>query len=46
MYSTAVGLVLHGLRQQGPAAARGGDGVRGQIGVVRQRMVEWLREFF
>ena len=46
MYSTAVGLVLHGLRQQSSGAARSGDGVRGQIGVVRQRMVEWLREFF
>jgi cell division protein FtsA len=46
MYSTAVGLVLHGLKQNGDASARHGDGVLGQLGVVRERMMEWLREFF
>src|SRR6266571_1082853 len=44
MYSTAVGLVLHGLRQQGHG--RRGEGVLGQIGVVGDRMMGWLREFF
>jgi cell division protein FtsA len=44
MYSTAVGLVLHGLKAQGQA--RHGDGVLGQLGVVRERMMGWLREFF
>src|SRR5437867_3986499 len=44
MYSTAVGLVLHGLRQQGHG--RRGEGVLGQIGVVGERMMGWLREFF
>jgi cell division protein FtsA len=44
MYSTAVGLVLHGLRQD----ARGsrGEGVLGQLESVRERMMGWLREFF
>jgi cell division protein FtsA len=44
MYSTAVGLVLHGLKAQG--GVRHGDGVLGQLGVVRERMMGWLREFF
>ena len=44
MYSTAVGLVLHGLRQD--AHGRRGDGVLGQLGMVRERMMGWLREFF
>jgi cell division protein FtsA len=44
MYSTAVGLVLHGLKSQGQV--RHGDGVLGQLGVVRERMMGWLREFF
>jgi cell division protein FtsA len=44
MYSTAVGLVLHGLNAQGHA--RHGDGVLGQLGAVRERMMGWLREFF
>jgi cell division protein FtsA len=44
MYSTAVGLVLHGLRQEG--TARSVDGVLWQLGVVRERMIGWLREFF
>jgi cell division protein FtsA len=45
MYSTAVGLVLHGLRQAGHGT-RHGDGVLGQLGAVRERMMGWLREFF
>jgi cell division protein FtsA len=45
MYSTAVGLVLHGLRQQGQAGARK-DGMLRPLGRAGQRVVEWLREFF
>src|SRR5262250_1831948 len=37
MYSTAVGLVLHGLKQD--PRLRHGDGMRGQLGVVRERMM-------
>jgi cell division protein FtsA len=44
MYSTAVGLVLHGLRQGGHG--RRGEGVLGQLGAVRERMMGWLRDFF
>jgi hypothetical protein len=44
MYSTAVGLVLHGLKRDGHG--RRGEGVLGQIGVVGERMMGWLREFF
>jgi cell division protein FtsA len=44
MYSTAVGLVLHGLKQDDHG--RRGEGVLGQLGVVRERMMGWLREFF
>jgi cell division protein FtsA len=44
MYSTAVGLVLHGLKQD--THGRRGEGVLGQIGVVGERMMGWLREFF
>jgi cell division protein FtsA len=44
MYSTAVGLVLHGLKQDGHG--RRAEGVLGQLGVVRERMMGWLREFF
>jgi cell division protein FtsA len=44
MYATAVGLVLHGLKAQ--SDARHGDGVLGQLGAVRERMMGWLREFF
>jgi cell division protein FtsA len=44
MYSTAVGLVLHGLKQNGEG--RRAEGVLGQLGVVRERMMGWLREFF
>jgi cell division protein FtsA len=45
MYATAVGLVLHGLKQQGQTA-RNGDGVLAPLGRVGHRMIEWLREFF
>jgi cell division protein FtsA len=45
MYSTAVGLVLHGLKQAGPGI-RHGEGMVGQFGVVRERVIGWLREFF
>jgi cell division protein FtsA len=45
MYSTAVGLVLHGLKQTRDGA-RHGEGVLGQLGAVRERMMGWLREFF
>ncbi len=44
MYSTAVGLVLHGLRQGGHG--RRAEGVLGQLGAVRERMMGWLRDFF
>src|SRR5215510_1741512 len=44
MYSTAVGLVLHGLKQDGHG--RRGEGVLGQLEAVRERMMGWLREFF
>jgi cell division protein FtsA len=44
MYSTAVGLVLHGLREDG--RGHRAEGVLGQLGVVRERMMGWLREFF
>ena len=44
MYSTAVGLVLHGLKQDGHG--RRGEGVLGQLGVVRERMMGWFRDFF
>jgi cell division protein FtsA len=46
MYSTAVGLVLHGLKQHGAAGTHHGDGVLGQLGAMRERMMGWLREFF
>jgi hypothetical protein len=45
MYSTAVGLVLHGLKQTGHGV-RHGDGVLGQLGMMGERMMGWLREFF
>ena len=44
MYSTAVGLVLHGLKQGG--GGRRAEGVLGQLEVARERMMGWLREFF
>jgi cell division protein FtsA len=46
MYSTAVGLVLHGRKLQGRPTARHGDGVLGQLGAVRERWMGWLRELF
>src|SRR5262245_41868263 len=45
MYSSAVGLVLHGLKQVGHGRVRQ-EGVLGQLGAVRERMMGWLREFF
>ena len=46
MYSTAVGLVLHGMKQSGQAGTRHGVGMMGQLGAARDRMIGWLREFF
>jgi len=46
MYSTAVGLVLHGLKQSGQPGTRHGAGMMGQLGLARDRMIGWLREFF
>ena len=46
MYSTSVGLVLHGLRQHGGSRARHTAGVLGQLRVMRERMSGWLKEFF
>jgi cell division protein FtsA len=46
MYSTAVGLVLHGMKQSSQPHARHGAGMMGQIGAARDRMIGWLREFF
>lgn len=46
MYSTAVGLVLHGLKQHGQAGVHGGDGMLAPFERVGQRMIGWLREFF
>ena len=46
MYSTAVGLVLHGLKQSAHANARYGAGMIGQLGAARDRMIGWLRDFF
>jgi hypothetical protein len=44
MYSTAVGLVLHGKDMlERPNAGRTS---MSQIGRAGHRMVEWLREFF
>jgi len=45
MYSTAVGLVLHGLRQTSQASTAR-EGVLGQLEVVRGRMMGWLKEVF
>jgi cell division protein FtsA len=46
MYSTAVGLVLHGLKQHGQASVRGGERRFAPLERVGQRMIGWLREFF
>ncbi len=45
MYSTAVGLVLHGLRQTA-AGGRGADGMLRPFERAGQRVIEWLRELF
>jgi cell division protein FtsA len=45
MYSTAVGLVLYGLRQHGRAGARR-DGTLRPLERAGQRVMGWLREFF
>jgi cell division protein FtsA len=46
MYSTAVGLVLHGVKQQGrPSALRNGTMLQ-PFGRVGHRVIEWLRDFF
>jgi len=45
MYATAVGLVLHGLKQQSQTA-RNGDGMLAPLERVGHRMIGWLREFF
>jgi len=46
MYSTAVGLVLHGLKQHGQVGTRRGDGMLRPLERAGHRIVEWLREFF
>ena len=46
MYSTAVGLVLHGLRQHGQVGGRSADGMLRPLERVGHRMIEWLRELF
>jgi len=45
MYSTAVGLVLHGLRQQQPGAQTD-HRMLGTAKTAGRKMLEWLREFF
>jgi|SRR5688572_8830130 cell division protein FtsA len=45
MYSTAVGLVLHGVRQQAQPSA-GRTSVLQPFGRVGHRVIEWLRDFF
>ena len=45
MYSTAVGLVLHGLKQQG-AKTRTTETMMRPIGKVGRQVVEWLQKFF
>jgi cell division protein FtsA len=46
MYSTAVGLVLHGMKQSVQPSTRHGAGMMGQLEAARDRMIGWLREFF
>ena len=46
MYSTAVGLVLHGLKRYQQPGGRKGSAAQGTIDRARHRMMEWLREFF
>ena len=46
MYSTAVGLVLHGVKQHGqPGVHRAGSMLQ-PFGRVGHRVIEWLRDFF
>jgi cell division protein FtsA len=46
MYSTAVGLVLHGLKRHGRTTAQEDWSGLGPLGRARHRVVSWLREFF
>ncbi len=46
MYSTAVGLVLHGLKQHGQAGRQGDWSGLSPLGRARERVVSWFREFF
>jgi cell division protein FtsA len=46
MYSTAVGLVLHGLKRYAQPGGRKGSTVQSPIDRARYRVMEWLREFF
>jgi cell division protein FtsA len=46
MYSTAVGLVLHGIKQHSQANVHGGERRLAPLERVGQRMIGWLREFF
>jgi cell division protein FtsA len=46
MYSTAVGLVLHGVRQHGQPNAGRTSSMLQPFGRVGTRVVEWLRDFF
>ena len=46
MYSTAVGLVLHGLKQHGRMTAQEDWSGLGPLERARYRVVSWLREFF
>jgi cell division protein FtsA len=46
MYSTAVGLVLHGLKRFAQPGGRKGSTATGTLERARHRMIEWLREFF
>ncbi len=48
LYATAVGLVLHGVRQRASIGGihRPGAGTDGMMGRVGKRMGEWLADFF
>jgi cell division protein FtsA len=46
MYSTGVGLVLHGLRQDTRTGKLADWSGLGPLGRARQRVASWLREFF
>jgi cell division protein FtsA len=46
MYSTAVGLVLHGVKQHGRPGALRSNSVLQPFGRVGHRVIEWLRDFF